>query len=191
MVDKRWFQDRVRDADISQAKLANLLGIDRAAMSLTFSGRRKMQLEEAARIAEILALDVNEVLARAGVRLPKGPRSVPVVGVVDAGGRIHDKKGAGRVNPIGDPPRETVAVRCEDRAAVIYGWVLFFVPQAAVAGDALERVSIVKAAEGTQHLAAVSRGFDAGTYNLRGLDGRMTENVRVASASPVLWINAG
>lgn len=191
MVDKRWFQDRVRDADISQAKLANMLGIDRAAMSLTFSGKRKMQLDEAARIAEILALDVNEVMARAGVRLHKGPRSVNVVGVVDAAGRVHDKRNAGRVDPPGDVPKNTVAIRCEDRAAVIYNWVLFFVPQAAVVGDALERVSIVRAADGTQYLAALSRGFEAGTYNLRGLDGRMLENVRVASASPVLWIKAG
>lgn len=191
MVDKRWFQDRVRDADISQAKLAGMLGIDRAAMSLTFSGKRKMQLEEAARIAEILALDVNEVLARAGVRLPKGPRSVTVVGIVDAAGRVHDKRGAGRVDPTGDMPSGTVAVRCEDRAAVTYGWVLYFVPQASIAADALERVSIVRLADGTQHVAALSRGFEPGAYNLRGLDGRMLENQRVTSASPVLWIRAG
>jgi transcriptional regulator with XRE-family HTH domain len=191
MVDKRWFQDRVRDADISQSKLAQMLGIDRSAMSLTFNGKRKMQLEEAARIAEILGLDVKEVLARAGVQPHKGPRSVSVVGVVDAAGRIHDKRGAGRADPPNDVPKTTVALRCEDRAAVIYNWVLFFVPAAAIVGDALERVSIVRTADGAQYLAALSRGFEAGTYNLRGLDGRMLENQRVTSASPVLWIRAG
>ena len=190
-MDKRWFQDRVKDADISQSKLARMLGIDRSAMSLTFSGRRKMRLEEAARIAEILALDVQEVLGRAGVRLPQGPRSVPLVGTVDAEGVVRPKRGAGRAEPPEGLPAGAVAIRCEDRAAVLYGWTLFYVPQPGMTGEALERVAVVQLTDGTQHLAAVSRGFETGSYNLRKLQGPHLENQRVAAASPVLWIRAG
>lgn len=191
MIEKRWFQDRIRDAGLSQARLAQMLGIDRAAMSLTLSGKRKMQLEEAARIAEILAVDVDDVLGRAGIRLPKGPQTVLITGIVDVNGRVHDKSNPARTDPPTGAPSNTTAIRCEDRASVIYGWVFFFVPKPTVAGDALERVSIVRLIDSTQFLASVARGFEPGAYNLRFIDGRMIENARLISASPVLWIRAG
>ena len=190
VIDKRWFQDRIRDAGISQADLARQLEIDRSALSLMLSGKRSMKLEEAAGIAGVLSLDVDDVLARAGVRLPSSATSVPIFAAVDARGCVHRKSIVGQVEFGNLAPEGAVAVRCEDLAAVFYGWVFLFVPRASVSPEGMQRVSIVQLEDDTEHLAAVNRGFDRGLYNLRGLDGRVQENQRLKSASPVLWIKS-
>ena len=61
-VDTRWFQDRVRDADLSQSRLAKLLGIDKSALSHMFNNKRAMKMAEATRIAEVLSLPLDDVL---------------------------------------------------------------------------------------------------------------------------------
>ncbi len=188
MIDKKWFQDRIRDAGFSQSDLARQLEIDRSAMSLMLSGKRNMRLEEAARIAGILSLDVDDVLTRAGVRLPTSATTVSIVGTVDARGRIHHKADGGRAEFGEVAPEGAVAVRCEDFAATFYGWVFLFVARTSVSLEGMQRVSIVRLDDDTEHLAAVNRGFDQGLYNLRSLDGRVHENQRLKSASPVLWI---
>lgn len=66
-VDTRWFQTRLADARLSQRKLARHLGVDPAAVSLMFRGKRKISAAEAGDIARFLGVSVTEVLLRAGV----------------------------------------------------------------------------------------------------------------------------
>ena len=189
-IDTKWFQSRVRDAEMSQSRLAQLLGIDRSALSLMLHGKRGMKIEEATRMAEILALPIDQVLAHAGVKVPKGPASVPLVGTIGANSEIRQRKG-GRVESHDQLPRETAALRCEDRAAVMYGWTVYYVPMASVTSEAIERLSVCRLANDTQHLAVPSRGFEPGTHNLRTLGGAVLENQKLVAASPVLWIRTG
>jgi transcriptional regulator with XRE-family HTH domain len=188
VMDTRWFQDRVRDAELSQTRLAKLLGIDKSALSLMFNGKRKMATDEAARIAEVLNLPLDEVLGHAGIRVPKGPSSVAVVGSIDAANEIHAKKAGKRVSSPPDLPKDTVALWCEDRGSLLYGWTFYYVPHASVAADALERLCVVRLVNGAQYLFVPSRGFEPGVYNLRGLNGFSMDGQKITAASPVLQI---
>jgi DNA-binding XRE family transcriptional regulator len=187
-VNTRWFQDRVRDADMSQTKLAKLLGIDKSALSLMFNGKREMKMDEAVRIAEVLGLPIDDVMAHAGVKVPKGPSSVAVVATIDATNEVHSKKAGGRVNSPAELPKDAVAARCEDRGSVMYGWTFYYVPSASVSPDALERLCIVRLVNGAQYLLTPSRGFEPGVFNLRGLNGFSMDGQRLSAASPVLQI---
>lgn len=66
-VDTRWFQNHLADVSMSQRRLAKVLGVDAAAVSLMLRGKRKMTAAEAAEIARILGVGAQEVLVRAGV----------------------------------------------------------------------------------------------------------------------------
>lgn len=69
-VDTAWFHGRLHDRKISQRRLAQMLELDPAAVSLMLRGRRKMSAAEAAEIARMLGVSVDEVLARAGAGAP-------------------------------------------------------------------------------------------------------------------------
>ncbi len=60
-MDKRYFDDLMRDRGISLRELSRRLDILPSQMSLTFSGKRRMQLSEAVRIAQILNVQLNDV----------------------------------------------------------------------------------------------------------------------------------
>ena len=65
-IDTMWFRGKLADKRLSQRKLALLMDIDPAAMSLMIRGKRKMSVTEAAEIAKFLGVGVDEVLLRAG-----------------------------------------------------------------------------------------------------------------------------
>lgn len=65
-IDTRWFRDRLADKQISQRKLAGLMHLDPAAVSLMIRGKRKMRANEVADIARFLGVDPAEVVVRAG-----------------------------------------------------------------------------------------------------------------------------
>lgn len=79
-VDTRWFQDRLADKRLSQRKLASMMNLDPAAMSLMIRGKRKMSGAEAAEIAKFIGVSVDEVLVRAGATptLPARHSETPV-----------------------------------------------------------------------------------------------------------------
>lgn len=70
-IDTRWFKDMLADRRLSQRRLAALMGLDPAAVSLMIRGKRKLSTAEASEIARLLNVGVEEVAARAGgVGLP-------------------------------------------------------------------------------------------------------------------------
>ena len=92
-VDTRWFQGLLADKKISQRRLAKTIGMDPAAVSLMFHGKRKMSAAEAAAIGKVLSVDVQEVITRAGIVVPPSTgRGAPAVreqaAVVMAGGGV-------------------------------------------------------------------------------------------------------
>lgn len=79
-IDTGWFKGMLADKRLSQRKLAVLLGLDAAAVSLMLRGRRKMGVAEAAEIAKQLEVSVEQVMMRAGA----GATSVsPVVSSIE------------------------------------------------------------------------------------------------------------
>lgn len=55
-MNTRWFRDRLKTIELSQRGLAKLLDVDAAAVSYMLRGKRKMTLQEANRIGQILGV---------------------------------------------------------------------------------------------------------------------------------------
>jgi len=64
-VDTHWFQKRLAERGMSQVQLAGFLGVSTAAVSHMFSGKRGMDIREAATIATLLDVPVQDVLRHA------------------------------------------------------------------------------------------------------------------------------
>ena len=65
-IDTNWFKERLAAKQLSQRKLAFMMGLDAAAMSLMLRGKRKMSVNEAAVIAQHLGVSAQEVLIKTG-----------------------------------------------------------------------------------------------------------------------------
>lgn len=66
-VNTRWFQNGLADVKVSQRRLAKMMGVDPSAVTLMLKGRRAMSASEAALIAKVLGVPVDDVLREAGI----------------------------------------------------------------------------------------------------------------------------
>lgn len=199
-IDKRWFQHRFQDRDLTQRDVAATLQLDPSAVSLMLKGDRKMQIDEAARLAELLGVPVDEVMSRAGIEPPKGRKgTVMIAGWIGADGEVHPGKiDAPRRGPLPpELPEDAVALRVQvatGEAIALNGWLMYYVPGDRVDPEAIGRLSVVQlAGNGPRYLRLVTRGYSPGKWTLcsfvRPEDPRYRiEDVRLEWACPVLWI---
>lgn len=62
-VDKQWFMERWSEKGLSLRKVAKLIDLDPGALSYSLSGKRQMKLQEVGKIATIMNVSREEVLA--------------------------------------------------------------------------------------------------------------------------------
>lgn len=86
VVDKAWFEDQLRHNQISARQLAKRMGIDPSALSLIFSGARRLKNEEAAALALNLNVPLADVLSHAGVNMAGVAR--PTISIPVPSGRV-------------------------------------------------------------------------------------------------------
>lgn len=191
-INTTWFQEKLYTLEISQTKLGEMMGLDKGAVSLLLRGKRKMSVHEAGQIAGIFNVPVDEVLRHAGVEAPQGKAGrVRVAGWIDALGEVHHGLANG---PKSVPAPPGVDDRCEALRAqtsggAFDGWLLFYRPTTEVSGEAIGRMCIVRIG-GRESLLVrvVGRGYEAGYFTVTGWAGGASENVRLDSAAPVLWM---
>lgn len=192
-MDKRWFKARLDEKGMSGAALARALGVDRSAVSLMLSGKRRMTVSEAGEIAEIFGVPVAEILARAGVQVASGRTWVPIIGLIGARARVNMQKTQERVDAPADLPDGTLAIRDEDPASRSFGWVYFYVNQRALSPDVIGALCVVELRDGSYVLGNLSRGLARGRFDLKPFDATRPAdttitNADVVAASPILWI---
>lgn len=189
-INTRWFQDRIEDRGLSQRKLAKLMGLDPASVSLMLNGKRKMSMPEAASLSTLLGIPLEDVIFNAGLPRPRDEGStIPVTMVVDGVGRVKPREGANpRVPAPPGMPAMSAALRCEDPTSSFDGWVFFVAPRSDVPADAIGRLCLVRTAEGNEWVRFVRRGYSAGLFTLASLTGETVPDMRLSSASPVVWI---
>lgn len=140
-INTHWFQNRLADRRLSQRGLAKKLGLDPAAVSLMFRGKRRMQMHEAADVAHLLGVTMNEVLEHAGIRAPTNghptapqhldllERSVPLVYWMDGEGELHTIEPGERVDITASLDEDVVACQCRTAMSPLQHmdrWLLFF-----------------------------------------------------------------
>lgn len=116
-VNTRWFQNGLADVRVSQRKLAKMMGVDPSAVTLMLKGRRAMSASEAALIAKVLGVSVDDVLREAGIegfggrRVAKERSTAASYREGGDGGRVSvfaDEEGSGGGGN-GDRPAKVVA----------------------------------------------------------------------------------
>lgn len=65
-IDKPWFKKQMDELGLSVRGMAPLIGVHFTALSRTLNGERKLQIDEARKIAEVFRKPVDEILAHSG-----------------------------------------------------------------------------------------------------------------------------
>lgn len=191
-MNTKWFRGQLRDKDLSQRGLAKLLGIDPAAVSLMLRGQRRMTLQEAHRISEVLGVATAEVLREAGIPTDDGIRKVPISGVCGAEGIVHllAARTHEKVIAPADVPADAYAIQCREPGHCKDGWLLFISAAQQDPKERLEAMNLCALTDGRQVLAYIRRGYRRDTFNLTLITdaAKLMQDQQVSWASPVLWI---
>jgi transcriptional regulator with XRE-family HTH domain len=199
-IDGNWFHNQLDDRGQSLRALARHLGKDASAVSRTFSGKRKMTMEEAAEIASFLGVSVTAVMHHAGITREGeglGPK-ILLSAVIGEDGEVRslpepqplpqavlDKAqlsiGAGR-------NRRIIAAQVRASTGALSIWddaVLLFAPTDGIEPGAIGALSICGLAGGKQILAKLDRARKTGEARVVSPDGGIGEAV-LTTATPVL-----
>ena len=191
-MNTKWFRDRLRGIELSQRGLAKLLDVDAAAVSYMLRGQRKMTLQEANRIAQILGVPASEVMRQAGIKVEDDIKRVPIAGICDAAGaitllaaRTHEK-----IVAPADVPGDSYAVQVRSPGHTKDGWLFFVSANQNDPREQIDSMCLCALQDGTQVLAYVRRGYRRDAFNLTlSTDhGKLLQDCAVSWCSPVLWI---
>lgn len=197
-INATWFKARLAEVEKSQRQLAEAIGRDPAAVTMMLKGGRRMQLDEAEKIAAFLKRPLADVLENAGIDPTIGAKtSTLIVGHVDKDGKVHLERAKGETRrvptPFGLAP--TVRALVFKSGGATDRWTAYFEPADAVAADAVGRLCIVQldTREKQRYVGVLTKGYDKGTWNLAPLvpGGAGLESVRILSASVVEWLKLG
>lgn len=191
-INRGFFIDRLTDLGMTQRGLAKALDIDSGALSNMLHGRRKMMPNEAVKIAEVLKLQLDDVLAAAGVvmSVPKGLR---VHLCVDENSAVKMYPGSDIGFEVPNPgvPTDSLIAQVRNRQSPLDGWLMFFTGTPSSPDINVNHVCLVETADGHQVIATVVKGYRANTYNLIsfiGNDQPIMEDATIARAHPLLLI---
>ena len=194
-MDTKWFKEKLSETKQSQASLARYMGLDPAMVSLMLRGKRSMKTTEAAKIARFLGTSIEDIIVHTGEDLyaADGARAITSIGSVGDDGEVFLSTETDiRVAAPADMPEGCVALRAKTLGtswALIDGWMFFsLIKDNDVAADVNGRLCVVGLESGRRVLRFVHRGYSPGCFNLIGMFGGSSEDVRVRSAAPVLWI---
>lgn len=192
-VNRKFFENLMAEKRLSLRALAAKMNMTHSQLSLTFSGDRRMQLSEAAQLAQIFGVSLEQVAAAAGVAAAtKTGQRTTVIGALRGNGTVTLNNGDA-IERVAVPdsingPVEAIQARTADsHLAWMDGW-LFFIRSGAQPPTAglLGQLCYVKIKKGPAVLATVRRGYVEGEYALSGP--YTCERAALESVSPVLLI---
>ena len=188
-VDRRFFEALMASKRLSLRALAGKMGMSHSQLSLTFSGARRMQLDEAAQLSGLLGVSLQQIAYHAGVgEAIRTGRRVKLAGTMRGDGTVHDA-GAGRaLAPEGLPDdAEAIQARTAETAlGWMDGWVMFFEPCLDVHPASIGRLCVAAIKQGPLIIGTLRRGYDDGTVSVSGpFQG---ESLRMDWAAPILSI---
>lgn len=190
-MDTQWFKGRLADKQLSQRRLAKLMNLDPAAISLMLRAKRRMTPHEAHQISQILGAPLNEVMRAAGIEVTEDVRRTPIAGYVDENGVVTSMPYGTHDTVMGpaDCPVGTYAIQVRSHASIKDGWLLFLTPAQRPAAENADQLCLVATTEGKQLLAVVRRGYRRDTHNLIVWPSmQLLPDAQAAWTSTVLWI---
>lgn len=191
MVDRRFFETLMASKKLSMRALAAKMDKTHSQLSLMFSGQRRLQLDEAAQLAEILGVPLHRVAEAAGVgKVRPTGRRIDVIGKMNGKG-IVEVYPAGVVErttaPEAELPERAIAIQArtaDTPSSWMDGWVFFCAKTDEIEPDAIGRFCLAKIEGGDTVLTTVRRGYRENTFNLSGP--YPAESVRLEWAAPII-----
>lgn len=190
-INEDWFKDRLQTIKLSQRQLGKKMGMDPAGVSNMFKGKRRMTMDEAKTIADILLVPVTEVMRQAGIDVLDDVRKVPIAGYIGSGSVVSllPKGTHDMVLAPADVPVGSFALQVRMVNNPYDGWLTFVSGQQQSPDELLDRYAIVAIADGRMMSAMIRRGYKQKLHNLMLLpEGNVLENKEVAWGARVLWI---
>lgn len=193
-LNAQWFQSELKAKNITQRALAKALGLDPSGVTLIFTHKRRLRLDEAPVVANLLGASLDDVLLNAGIA-NQGMRlegSVKVIGAVNAEFEVLIGKAKGPKS-VPYPPQSTKrieALRVEASDTPYDGAIIYVATTEMSAREAIGQIGLIKV-EGKRNplIRQIKRGYQSGKFNLGRLDGQPgEEDVRVLSFKPLLWM---
>jgi transcriptional regulator with XRE-family HTH domain len=189
-----------------QADLARLINKTPAVVTNLFNGVRKLDAQEASRIAVWLGVDVREVLGRTSTA-----QKVPIIGEVGAGGQVFPIDDVPLISrnveeaerdfincefvdaPPGEYPEGLVALRVTGNSQMPFmapGTIVYYSMRflGGAPDECIGKMCVVQTSKGATMLKIVRRGlshahFDLVSYNMESVD-----DVELAWCARVLFI---
>lgn len=191
--DKEWFARMSKEKGISQRALAAAVGLDAGAFNRSLKGARRMQIDEAAVLADVLGCTTAEIIERLG--FSDATTTIPILGRITGAGVIELEDGLGEaLRPSESSPgmRAYIFDTSLSPLAPFDGCIAYIEPHAGVDAEAMGRLSII---ESTAHnrpvLGVVTRGSKRGVFKIVVYGHNTTyETSNINSISALLWVRA-
>lgn len=168
--DKQFFKNLMEEQQVSLRQVAAKMGLGHSQLSLTFSDKRRMQLDEAAQLAKIFGMPLARVAEAAGISLSKSS-TIPLLGIMAGDGTVELLQKPERTPAPDGLPEGIIAIQArsaDSSNAWLDGWNFFCQEPKDVARGIEGRFCYVQITDGPRALATVRRGYNLGTYNLSG-----------------------
>lgn len=189
-IDRRYFDGLMQDRKLSLRSLAARMGMKHSQLSLTFSGARRLQVDEAAQLSSIFGEPVYRIIEAAGVSVrPVSGQRVPVIGAMRGDGTVdvYGESVTERTTAPCELPDDAIAIQCRTSGTPMEltdGWVLFCRTHNGVDPSLLGRLCYAKVRGGPEVIATIKRGYAENTYNLIGFYTK--ESATIEWATPVI-----
>ena len=190
-VNRRYFEALLQDKELSLRGLAQRMGLSHSQLSLTFSGDRRLQIDEAVQLSSIFGQPLHKIIQAAGVAVPQvGASRVSVIGAMQGDGTVtlHPNGVIERTTAPEGMQDDSVAIQCRTAGSAL-DWLdgaVYFCPKPdGVDKGILGRLAFCQIKDGPAVIAAVRRGYAENTVNLYGPF--VQDSVRLEFATPVIY----
>ena len=189
-VNRRYFESLMHAHELTLRGLARRMEMSHSQLSLTFSGDRKLQLDEAAKLSSIFGEPLHRIVENAGVSVKTFvSQRVSVIGAMRGDGTV-DLYGDDVIERATAPdgiPEGGVAIQARTGGTPLDwldGAVFFMAKPNGVDPAILGRFAFCRIHDGPAVMSSIRRGYRENSHNLRGPFN--ADSVRLTSATPVL-----
>jgi transcriptional regulator with XRE-family HTH domain len=190
--NRHWFIEQLKKEGMNQRAFAKKLDLDPAAVSYMLSGRRRVTLDEAKKIADLFGVNTTEVMRNAGVQVTEDAPLIPLKGITVDGTQIIDLEGETlrRVIAPYDVSSRDYVVQDRTGSRPTDGWLYYISGQELNPANNLDHFALIKLSSGERIFGIPKKGYEAGQFNvLLGIDLKKTlTGQTIEYVSPVKWI---
>lgn len=168
MVNKGWISDQLTRLQISQRALATRIEVDPASFSKTLNGQRRLQIDEATKLADVFHCKLADVLENFGLTRKDGVATVELLGCFDGTGLVTPHDWNAKVHDIFDPEVAKFALQSHV-GGVMDGWMYFF--KIEKSSIQLDQAALFALEDGTEVIGFARRGYLPGEYRIMSYNG--------------------